>query len=118
MQDDLDLLREYEPILCFSGGDFTERFFPLNVEAFLQRCTLWERRRSLLKWRLPPRNVTAQWDKQAREFASALQGEGRAHALAAFDERHFLRFADPAALSLNFAPFQLNREQNSSGYGA
>jgi len=38
-----------------------ERFFPLNVEAYLQRCTLWERRNGLLKWILPPRKVTLNW---------------------------------------------------------
>ncbi len=35
---DLDLLRRFEPIGCFTKG---EVFFPVNVEAYIQECSLW-----------------------------------------------------------------------------
>ncbi len=38
-QADLDLLKEYEPVLLFTKG---EQFFPMQVEPYIDRCSLWE----------------------------------------------------------------------------
>ena len=106
-----ELLREYEPVLCFSGvteegEDYTERFYPLNVEAYLERCALWERRRGIMRWLLRPRDVTHEWDNAAEEmspdtFASS-PGKARAQALTSggFGQQHFLRFIPPRKAKL------------------
>lgn len=38
---DLELLRRYEPIVKYTQG---ERFFPMSVEAYVRRCSLWVHR--------------------------------------------------------------------------
>ena len=38
---DLELLRRYEPIVKYTQG---ERFFPMGVEAYVRRCSLWVHR--------------------------------------------------------------------------
>ncbi len=38
-QTDLDLLKEYEPVLMFTKG---EQFFPMQVEPYIERSSLWE----------------------------------------------------------------------------
>lgn len=40
MKTDLELLREYEPIVKFTYG---ELFFPTSVEQYVNRCSLWVR---------------------------------------------------------------------------
>ena len=39
------LIRDYEPVLFFHGGDDTvpeERFFPSDAKRYLERCALWK----------------------------------------------------------------------------
>lgn len=38
--NDLDLLRKFEPVVCFTEGEF---FFPCAVDEYLKRCSLWLR---------------------------------------------------------------------------
>ena len=38
--NDIELLREFEPVLCFTRG---EMFFPSDVEPYVKRCSLRER---------------------------------------------------------------------------
>jgi hypothetical protein len=38
--NDLDLLRKFEPVVCFTEGEF---FFPCAVDEYLERCSLWLR---------------------------------------------------------------------------
>ncbi len=38
--NDLDLLRQYEPIVKFTYG---EHFFPTAVDGYVRRCSLWRR---------------------------------------------------------------------------
>jgi len=102
---ELELLQEYEPVLCFSGvtgegEDYTERFYPINVEAYLGQCTFWERRRGILRWFLRSREVTQAWDSVAKKVSPghfASPGKARAGALASeeFSQWHFLRFIPP-----------------------
>jgi hypothetical protein len=100
---DKELLQKYEPTLCFSGeteagDDYTERFYPIHVEAYLEQCTLWARRRRILRWLFRPHNVTQEWDSEARRRSlddpDSSMGKARAEALGAerFDRQHFLRF--------------------------
>ena len=35
---DLELLREFEPVVRFTGG---EQFFPMDVERYVRSCGLW-----------------------------------------------------------------------------
>ncbi|MBV9546084.1 MAG: hypothetical protein JOY61_17075, partial [Chloroflexi bacterium] len=35
---DLELLRRFEPVLCYTQG---EEFFPTAIEGYLQRASLW-----------------------------------------------------------------------------
>jgi hypothetical protein len=39
-ENDMQLLKQYEPVLRFSGGERRERFYPIRVEDYLARCTL------------------------------------------------------------------------------
>lgn len=50
---DLELLRRYEPILAFTAG---ERFFPVDVEAYLRCCGLWREEECLV----PPGELTTE----------------------------------------------------------
>jgi hypothetical protein len=36
---DFDLLRRFEPVLCFTRG---EKFYPIDVEAYVQESSLWQ----------------------------------------------------------------------------
>ena len=36
---DLDLLRQFEPILRFTKG---EQFYPMDVDRYVNECSLWE----------------------------------------------------------------------------
>ena len=38
--NDLDLLRKFEPVVCFTDG---ELFFPCAVDDYIRRCSLWLR---------------------------------------------------------------------------
>jgi hypothetical protein len=38
--NDLDLLRKFEPVVCFTDG---ELFFPCAVDEYIKRCSLWLR---------------------------------------------------------------------------
>jgi hypothetical protein len=43
--DQLQLIRDFEPVLFFHGGDATvpeERFFPSDAKRYLERCALWK----------------------------------------------------------------------------
>lgn len=40
MSVDFDLLRKYEPVICYTEG---EMFFPIAVDEYLRRCSLWMR---------------------------------------------------------------------------
>lgn len=40
--NELTLLRQYEPVVCFTQG---ELFYPWDVDAYLAQCTLWARDR-------------------------------------------------------------------------
>lgn len=41
LPDDLSLLRRFEPVLSFTKG---EQFFPMDVEPYVEACTLWVQR--------------------------------------------------------------------------
>lgn len=91
---DLELLRRYEPVVRFATG---ERFHPLAVESYLERCDLFERRRGLGRW-IRRRKVTLSWDDSgAADVSSQSTGARRADALDGFDAFHFLRFLDRKA---------------------
>ncbi len=36
---DMELLRRFEPVCCYTSG---EQFFPMDVEAYVRECSLWE----------------------------------------------------------------------------
>lgn len=38
--DDLALLRQYEPVVCYTRG---ERFFPMDVDRYVSACSLWKK---------------------------------------------------------------------------
>lgn len=38
---DLELLRRFEPVICFTQG---EHFFPMDVDRYIAECSLWEAR--------------------------------------------------------------------------
>ena len=43
--DQLQLIRDFEPVLFFFGGNATvpeERFFPCDAKRYLERCALWK----------------------------------------------------------------------------
>ncbi len=38
--NDLELLRKFEPVVCFTKGEF---FFPCAIDGYIKRCSLWHR---------------------------------------------------------------------------
>jgi hypothetical protein len=61
--NDLDLLRTYEPVLCYTRG---EQFFPIAIDGYLRRASMWA-----LSTSGPPRKLVAEGaldeDRLARE---------------------------------------------------
>lgn len=83
---DLDLLRRFEPVACFSAD---ERFHPLGVEAYLEHCALFRKRPGLLRWLGGKRCADPKWEDSS--------GGARASSLHEHDASHYLRFLDQRA---------------------
>ena len=84
---DLELLRRYEPIVRYTNG---ERFFPMSVEAYVRRCSLWVHR--------------GQQRSTARDKQSVAEGKLDIEQLGAIlpapsGELHYLRFAHDLSLT-------------------
>ena len=84
---DLELLRRYEPIVRYTNG---ERFFPMSVEAYVRRCSLWVHR--------------GQQRSTARDKQSVAEGKLDIEQLGAIPpapsgELHYLRFAHDLRLT-------------------
>jgi len=94
MDNDLELLRRFEPVLRFSGGKQEERFYPIRVEDYLEKCSLWRKgkRSGLLEW-LRPLKVIEGW----KNVPNASLGIARIKALGNFTEKdsynYFLSFS-------------------------
>ncbi len=84
--NDLDLLRKYEPAVCYTQG---EMFFPCAVDEYVRRCSLWLR---------DPKDETRQL---------VAEGELTTQKLAEFkevppDHTLYLRFVDQALTPLKY----------------
>ncbi|MBK8050268.1 MAG: hypothetical protein IPK16_26090 [Anaerolineales bacterium] len=49
--NDLELLRQYEPVVCYTGG---EHFFPCAVDGYVQQCSLWSLNKKKQRQQLIP----------------------------------------------------------------
>jgi len=106
---DLKLLKQYAPVLRFSGGERQERFYPIRVENYLARCTLWQTRPRLGRLRmLFAREKRAEWDNLST-------GKDRAEALSEFsksDYDYYLRFEPEEAEHTNSVSIQWESDTN------
>jgi len=80
---DRDLLRHFEPVVRFTQG---EQFYPLDVDRYIQSCSLWER------------TSDGQEELLARENDLSVEKLVRPRP-AAFGTVQFLRFVEPPSLS-------------------
>jgi hypothetical protein len=81
-ENDLALLRRFEPVLRYTRG---EQFFPMDVAAYAQACSLWVQRPNQLPLRLVPKG----------ELTLDSLGEQRSHGNGAI---YFLKFIEPMNL--------------------
>jgi len=88
------LLKRYEPILRFSGGEHEERFYPVRIQDYLARCTLWEApEKPKLFGLIPLGRLGGFRARQEHEWDRLSTGQARAEALARFPGYdYFLRF--------------------------
>lgn len=91
--DDLTLLRRFEPVLRFTRG---EKFFPMDVSTYVQRCSLWVQRPNQLPLRLVPQG----------ELTLDMLGEQRVHGNGAI---YFLKFIEPMNVR-ELATYRLREE--------
>ena len=93
---DRDLLRRFEPVLRFTRG---ERFFPMDVEPYVQTCALWvdrpgeEARRAAAKGKLTLQSLAQQPGDQFGAvhylvMTDSGQEEGSPHSLRPWLRRH------------------------------
>jgi hypothetical protein len=80
--DELALLRRYEPIIRFTRG---ERFFPMDVDRYINECSLWMQRP-----KEPPELVIPQGEMTIDRLTQVRQGE--------FGTVYYLKFIDPLDL--------------------
>ena len=95
---DLGLLRRYEPVLRFTRG---EQFFPMDVEPYVRRCSLWSQRPDREPVRLVPEGKLT-----LERLAGPHPGD--------FETVHFLKFIEP----LNVAQMAAYRLQRARERGA
>jgi hypothetical protein len=93
---DLALLRRFEPSICYTRG---ERFFPIDVERYIQECSLWvhvpgQAERMLV----PPGELTLEQLTKPRQ-------EG-------FGAIHYVKFIDPMDL-LDLARYSIEETVRS-----
>ena len=74
---DLDLLRQYAPVLCFHKS---ERFYPMRVEDYLDGCRMF----TAFLWH---RDVTRKWQRWGSGDGAKPEGSERLT-----DNRYYLRF--------------------------
>jgi hypothetical protein len=79
MNDDLALLRAYEPVVRYTCG---ELFFPMDVERYVTRCALWVQPPHAPAFELIPRG-----DLTLEQLSEPLSDEAQG--------THFLRFVEP-----------------------
>lgn len=83
LKSDLELLRQYEPVLRFTRG---EKFYPIDAESYVNECSMWVQ---------PP-------DKPAQRVVSeedlSLYYLGQCHT-PGFDMKYFLQFIEPLNLA-------------------
>jgi len=79
LQDELTLLRRFEPVLRFTRG---ENFFPMDVELFVRNSSLWVQRPNA-----EPALLVAQGELDLERLAYPYPDE--------FGTVHYLKFAEP-----------------------
>ncbi|MCW5887784.1 MAG: hypothetical protein KIT07_06635, partial [Anaerolineales bacterium] len=92
------LLRRFEPVLRFTHG---ERFYPMDVERYLQNCSYWVQRPNQ-----PLERIHAQ---------GALSLDSLAHSrLEPFGTIQFLKFIEPLTIT-ELASYQLQQTLTRAG---
>jgi hypothetical protein len=79
---DLEILRRYEPVLCFTRG---EPFFPMDIDRYIQQSSLWVQRQDE-----QPEMLVAQGELTLEKL-SQLRQDG-------FGSVYFLKFIEPMDL--------------------
>ncbi len=103
-ENDVQLLKQYEPILRFSGGERRERFYPIRVEDYLARCTLWQTRPRLGGVRaFFRREKVTGWDGRAHTLGDCAADECYLH----FEPQETAPQVEEAGKGSSASPIQL-----------
>jgi hypothetical protein len=93
---DIELLRRFEPVICYTKG---ERFFPIDVERYIQQCSLWVQRP------IEPAELLVPQGELTIEKLVTPRNDG-------FGAVYFLKFIEPLDL-IKLARYSLNEAVKS-----